>query len=227
MKSILRATPYLFVGLILTLIISSPVGISQEVSFLPQGIKKESVLLQLMFVKVQQGIVYCYSGNNKTTGIFVSKDGWILTVGHKVDKDFPGANPIYVKLERTPKSKVYKSTKILPVALEWDLLLFKIDYKPKFYFKRFSAPYLLQENWIFGFRLSSGKVPSSIGYITHNIKLPHLLLTTASTISGNSGSPILSRKGDVLGIIVKGYEFGDGFFISSVIAKKYIKENLD
>ncbi len=188
--------------------------------------QSEYILLGDMFNKVERGIVYCYSNNSKTTGIFVSKDGWILTAGHKVDRDFPDAHPIYVKLERTNEAKTFKSTKILPVANGWDLLLFKIDYKPKFYFKRFIKPRLLQENWIFGFRLASGKVPSNLGYITHNVALPRLLLTTANSINGNSGSPVLSRKGEVLGILVQGYEWGDGFFISAVIVKVYIKESL-
>ena len=210
------------VGLLLAISICTP----QEPKFLPRGVEKESELLRRMFNTVEQGIVYCYSGNSKTTGIFVSKDGWILTAGHKVDVDFPNAHPIYVKLIRIPKSKVYQATEILPVARGWDLLLFKIDYKPKFYFKKFSKPYLMQENWVFGFRLTSGKVPSGVGYITHNVSRPELLLTTAPIIFGNSGSPVLSRKGHVLGILVMGYRFGDGFFISSVIVTKYIKDNL-
>lgn len=218
MRKILSFT----VGLLLVISICAP----QETTFLPRGVEKESELLRQMFNKVEQGIVYCYSGNSKTTGIFVSKDGWILTAGHKVDRDFPNANPIYVKLVRVSNATVYQSTKILPVARGWDLLLFKIDYKPKFYFKRFSKPYLMQENWVFGFRSTSGKVPSGAGYITHNTRTPELLLTTASIIYGNSGSPVLSREGKVLGILVRGYPFGDGFFISSVVVEKYMKDVL-
>ena len=202
------------------------IGISQEITFLPRGVEKESELLRQMFNEVHRGIVYCYSGNSKTTGIFVSKDGWVLTAGHKVDRDFPNANPIFVKLVRIPNAAVFQSTEILPVARGWDLLLFKIDYKPKFYFKHFKKPRLLQENWVFGFRLTSGKVPSGVGYVTHNISKPELLLTTSPIIFGNSGSPVLSRDGHVLGILVMGYRFGDGFFISSVIVTKYIKDML-
>ena len=215
------------VGLLMVILPTSPSTQLDQFEQLERvAVIGKSVLLKGMFVKASRGIVYCYSDGSKTTGIFVSKDGWVLTAGHKVDKDFPDAHPIYVKLERTNGAKTFKSTKILPVADGWDLLLFKIDYKPKFYFRRFIKPRLLQENWVFGFRLSSGKVPSGIGYITTNIKYPYLLLTTASSIYGSSGSPVLSRDGEVLGMLVKGYQFGDGFFISSVIIKEYIKENL-
>ena len=183
----------------------------------------ESQELALMFNEVQNGIVYCYSDGSKTTGFFVSKDGWILTAGHKVDKDFPAAHPIHVKLTRENNSEVFQSTRIISPSPDWDLLLFKIDYKPKFYFKRFKRPFLFEENWIFGFRASSGKVPSNLGYITFNMAYPRLLLTTASAVSGNSGSPVLNRWGGVLGIVTKGYQFGDTLFIPSNIIKDYIK----
>ena len=189
-------------------------------------IPTESERLSVMFNRVANGIVYCYSGISKTTGIFVSKDGWILTAGHKVDRDFPTAHPIHVKLTREGDSTVFQSTQIIPPTPEWDLLLFKIDYKPKFYFKRFKRSYFFEENWVFGFRASSGKVPSGVGYVTFNMLYPNLLLTTASAVAGNSGSPVINRWGVVLGIVTKGYPFGDTLFIPSNIVKEYIKKNL-
>lgn len=186
----------------------------------------ESEKLTLMFNSIKDGIVYCYSDGSKTTGIFVSKDGWILTAGHKVDKDFPAAHLIHVKLTRENKGEIFKSTKIISPSPSWDLLLFKIDYKPKFYFKKFKNPHLFEENWIFGFRASSGKVPSSSGHITFNMLYPRLFLTTASSIGGNSGSPVLNRRGHIMGIVTRGYSFGDTLFIPADIVKKYIEENL-
>jgi len=186
----------------------------------------ESQELESMFNKVKNGIVYCYSNGSKTTGFFVSKDGWILTAGHKVDKDFPAAHPIHIKLTREKDGKVFQSTKIIAPVQNWDLLLFKTDYKPKFYFKKFKKPYFFEENWIFGFRATSGKVPSSSGYVTFTMAYSNLLLTTASAMKGNSGSPVLNRYGIVLGIVTRGYEFGDTLFISSGIIKEFIKKNL-
>lgn len=188
--------------------------------------RTESQKLESMFNKVKGGIVYCYSENSKTTGFFVSRDGWILTAGHKVDRDFPAAHPIHIKLTREKSGEVFQSTKIIVPVRDWDLLLFKIDYKPKFYFKKFNQPILFEENWVFGFRAGSGKVPSSSGYITFNMVHPNLLLTTAPTTRGNSGSPVLNRYGNVLGIVTKGYDFGDSLFISSNIIKEFIKKNL-
>ena len=68
---------------------------------------RESKLLQNMFAKVMDGIVLCYSSVAKTTGFFVSADGWIVTAGHNVDSDFPQVHKIYVKLDRH-SDKVYQ-----------------------------------------------------------------------------------------------------------------------
>jgi hypothetical protein len=188
---------------------------------------EESEILQRLFSKVGNGIVYCYSNHSKTSGFFISKDGWAITAGHKVDRDFPEANIIYVKLDRTKDGQdVHKSTKIIPPQVELDLMLFKIDYKPKFYFKDFKKPHLYEENWIFGFRLSSNKVPSSSGFIATNKQYPRLLVTTASICPGNSGSPVINKKGEVLGVAILGYHFGDGYFIPGDRVKEFIEKKL-
>lgn len=186
----------------------------------------ESELLAKMFDTAKDGIVFCEANRLKTTGIFVSKDGWILTAGHLTDRDFTAVSSIQVKLTRAPDAKVFQSTEVLPLVRGLDLLLLKIDYKPKFYFKRFKVPAFFEENWIFGFRLTSAKVPSSPGYVTQETQYSQFLLTTATSIGGNSGSPVLNRSGCVLGIIIMGYTFGDSLFIPADIVKEYIDSNL-
>jgi len=175
--------------------------------------------------KLIKGIVFCYSGNSKTTGFFVTTDGWILTAGHKVDIDFPEANIIHVKLKRISKDS-YQSAKIIVPTPGLDLLLFKIDYKPKYYFKTFRNPGLLEENWVLGFRGDAGISLSPAGFVSSYIREPSLLLTTAPVYYGNSGSPVINRDGRVLGVLVKGHPFGDGAFIPASVVKEYIQTNL-
>ena len=228
-----KIKPYLVVSFFLIIFVSFIflVGQTTDNFFGDRPIStsvRESNELHKMFCKVEKGIVYVYSGNSKTTGFAVSKDGWYITAGHKVDIDFPEANEIYVKLDRLlPKQEIFKTTQIIVPSPDLDLLLFKIDYKPEFYFKKFRKPMLYEEAWIFGFRGATNKVPSSVGYITTNVAKPSLLAISTDLVGGNSGSPIINRKGEVLGVGVKLFVVsGDGLFISGDIVKEYIDKNL-
>jgi len=186
----------------------------------------ESIELTRMFDRVGHGIVLCGSSNSKTTGFFVSKDGWIITAGHKVDRDFPRANKIHIRLSKEKDAKSFIATEVtLPPDGQLDLLLLKINCKPKYYFKHFRRPYLYEENWIFGFRGTSGKVPSVAGYVSHSYSSPYYLLTTARTWYGNSGSPVVNRKGGVLGVAIRITPAMDGLFIPGDIVKKFINES--
>jgi len=182
---------------------------------------RESALLHNLFVKVSSGIVYCYSGSSKTTGFFVSRDGWIITAGHKVDRDFPKANVIYVIFNRRNKSEVLTS-EVVVIAKGLDLLGFKVDYQPKFYFKDFRDPHLFEECWIFGFRGVADLVPSGPGYVTYNTSRTAMLYCTARIYFGNSGSPVINRKGEVLGVAVEGYKNWDTNFIPGSLVKAFI-----
>jgi len=139
--------------------------------------------------------------------------------------DFPQANQIFVKLNRASR-EVYESVEIIPPTPGIDLLLFKIDYKPKAHLKEFSAPYLFEENWVFGFREDSGKVPSGAGYITRFIRIPNFTLTTARVFYGNSGSPAINREGKVIGVAVMMVKNCDGLLIPGPVVEKFIKDNL-
>jgi len=184
-----------------------------------------------MFSEAKDGIVYCYSDGSKTTGFIVSKyDGegcWVMTAGHKVDPDFPTADEIHVKLSRSEGSDLFRSIKVTPPLKDYDLLLFKIPHKPKHYFKNFETPYMLEENWVFGYRGSANYAPSPAGYVTTNIYKPHYFYSTAPILSGNSGSPVLNREGVVLGVAVEGIYGSDCVFVPAAVAKEYIKDTLE
>lgn len=188
---------------------------------------RESREFHNLLKKISEGIAFCYSGDSKTTGFAVSPDGWYITAGHGVDKDFPQSQKISVKLERKRDAKVYEAERIISPPLNTDLLLFKIDYSPKYYFKTFSKPHLFEENWIIGFRGESGKVASPAGYATHDVKFPFFVRTTARAMYGQSGGPVINRKGQVLGVAVLINTVSlDCLFVPSQVVEKYIEENI-
>ena len=194
----------------------------------------ESESLYNIFKKVSQGLVYCYSTPSKTTGTAVkkTKEGtWFITAKHKVDSDFPEASNIYIKENRERDTKVYKATNIIvPDNRGLDLLLFFVpDYKAKHVFKRFRAPYLYEETWVFGFRGGADKVPGSPGYVTEFAINDNFIFSSASIWFGCSGSPVINRKGEVLGIAVQmaSASSADTLFISGKIVKEFIKKALE
>jgi len=189
---------------------------------------RESERFHTLVIKISSGIAFCYSGNSNTTCFAVSPDGWYITAGHKVNKDFPESQKIYAKLERKREAEIFLVEKIIPPPLNQDLLLFKINHKPKFHFKDFAKPVMFEETWVMGFRGSSGMALSPSGYVTHDTSIPQLIRTSARTTFGQSGGPVINRKGQVVGvaILIDMPSFGDNFFIPSQQVKKYIEENL-
>jgi len=193
----------------------------------------ESESLHEMFIRVGKGLVYCYSTPSKTTGTAVkkTKEGtWFITAQHKVDRDFPEASRIYIKENRDRETKVYKATNIIvPDNRGLDLLLFFVpDYKAKHVFKRFREPYQYEESWVFGFRGGADKVPGSPGFIVNFAIDDRFIFSSASIWYGCSGSPVINRDGDVLGIAVQmaGTSSTDTLFISGKIVKEFIKVSL-
>ena len=184
-----------------------------------------------LFNTVIDGFFFCYRNDSKTTGFIVSKyDGegcWVMTAGHKVDPDFPIANEIHVKLSRAEDAEFFKSIKVIPPLKGYDLLLFKIPYKPEYHFEDFKDPYLFEENWIFGYRGNANLVPSSGGFVTTNMYKPHYYYSTAPILPGNSGSPVLNRKGEILGVAVEGIYGSDCMFVPASAAKEYLDKTLE
>ena len=195
----------------------------------------ESEKLHNMFIRLSDGIVYCHSDRSKTTGVVVKKTStgsWILTAGHKADRDFPKSSKIDVKADRERKTKMYTSLSnsiIVPEDRGLDLMLFFVKgFKAKYVFKKFRTPYLYEENWVFGFRGGAGKVPSSAGYVTEYFANRQFIFTSASVWRGCSGAPVISRKGEVLGIaIARANDASDGLFISGKVVKEFIDRALE
>jgi len=195
---------------------------------------RESVLLWKMFTRVADGIVYCHSDRSKTTGVVVKTGltgSWVVTAGHKVDIDFPQASEIDVKVDRNQETKMYTSLEdsiIVPDERGLDLLLFFVPgLKTKYVFEKFRDSFRYEETWIFGFRGGAGKVPGSPGYVTAYFVNRKYAFSSASIWFGCSGSPVLNRKGEVLGLAVRMAEGStDTLFISGGVVQEFIDKAL-
>jgi len=185
-----------------------------------------------MFTKVADGLVYCYSDRSKTTGTAVkkTKEGtWFITAQHKVDRDFPQASKIYVKEDRRRETKVYESSiVVVPEERELDLLMFFVPgLKTKYVYKKFRAPYRYEETWVFGFRGGAGKVPGAPGYVTEYFTDRKFAFSSASGWYGSSGSPLITRDEEVLGICVRmANQSTDTLFVSGKVVKEFIDKAL-
>ncbi|MBA7682378.1 hypothetical protein ES703_90728 [subsurface metagenome] len=212
------------------------VGVIHAQEWIAESIElTESIGLYEMFARMADGIVYCHSDRTKTTGVVVKKTStgsWILTAGHKVEMDFPQASKINVKVDRGRGSKTYISLEgsiIVPEERGLDLVLFFIEgLKTKYVFKRFRVPYQYEENWVFGFRGGAGKVPGSVGYVAGYFVERGFVFTSASVWYGCSGAPVVNRRGDALGLIVRlaNPPSTDGLFVSGKLVKEFIERAL-
>ncbi len=212
-----------WVAIVLLLLMATPIFVQNSARII---VYENELAFARMIRRMAEGICLVYSERYKTTGFFVSKDGWLITNLHIADKEFISIFKLYIKLDVGLEQVTYESTKIIPHPT-YDLLLVKINYKPKYVFRNFRNPYLFEQNWILGFRFFAGKALSNPGYVMLDTNKPYLLRTTACGVAGSSGSPVINSQGVVLGIVVMLYKNTcDTLFIPASVVKSFLEEKL-
>ncbi len=142
------------------------------------------------------------AGNSTATGFFITEDGYFLTNRHVVYNDDTPETSIYV-LSHDEKKR-YKA-RIQNVNKEFDVALLKVSgmqeaAKPIPILHDYSLVRAGGDMMIIGNGLDFGLAP-----ITGTIKFPCAkhsgdLVYTAPTNNGDSGSPVLNRNGQLIGI---------------------------
>ncbi len=169
------------------------------------------------------------------SGVIVSKDGYILTNNHIVEK----ADTIIVK---TMDEKEY-TAKIIGTDPITDIAIVKIEARNLPYAKLGNSDELEIGDWVMAignpFQLTgtvtvgvvSAKGRSHIAIAGGGPQLQNFIQTDAAINPGNSGGPLVSLKGEVIGIntAIKTQSFsvgniGIGFAIPSNMANKVMKD---
>ena len=144
--------------------------------------------------------VYTSTGNG--TGFFISSDGLVLTNHHVVHEENGTARTnIRVK---SGDGKIYVSARLVASDKKLDVALLKADVETSVPFIPLIADYTKlragMEVVVIGNAFSFGLAP-----VAGTVKFPHAaddgdLIYTAPTNNGDSGGPVLNRKGECVGI---------------------------
>ena len=147
------------------------------------------------------------------TGFVVASDGYILTAAHVVDE----SATIQVTLGRN----VYKAT-VVKVDAEHDLALIRIEATGLPFLRIGNASIVTRQDpvWVFGFPFAQdigGGLSATSGHITAiQTKEPNRLFQTDAAVNpGNSGGPLISNQGEVIGVLTtKFIAQREGFTVS-------------
>jgi hypothetical protein len=147
------------------------------------------------------------------TGFVVASDGYILTAAHVVDE----SETIQVTLGRN----VYQA-KVVKVDAEHDLALIRIEATGLPFLRIGNANTVTRQDpvWVFGFPFAQDigtGLSATSGHITAiQTKEPNRLFQTDAAVNpGNSGGPLISNQGEVIGVLTtKFVAQREGFTIS-------------
>jgi len=178
-----------------------------------------------IYSKIKNSVVMISVDNRwQGTGFFINKEGYICTAAHvitstKEGKDQKGlvvANNVYVLV--SPSYLVYKC-RVVGYDGAGDIGVLKIDENDEYNkllpqiknieYLKFSNDYKTgQLAFVLGYPLGTDISSFSMGiirndsFVAPSLFLPfNLVLITSPAYQGNSGSPIVNSKGDVVGLL--------------------------
>jgi len=190
----------------------------------------QTLSLPQLVEKIENSIFTVYAENEKGnifsqgSGFVISRDGVCITNFHVLENAYNG----YVQNKDGEKFNI---TKVIDYNVDCDLVKFRIDNKGKQFYAlplsmtkpqkgeevvTLSTPIGLEQT------LSNGIVSS----IRESELYGTVIQMTAPISHGSSGSPILNRKGEVLGVSTFGVEGGQNlnFAVSTLNFSKINKE---
>lgn len=166
------------------------------------------------------------------TGCFIDANGTILTNKHVVYNSTNVSNYNYVFV-RLSSSDDWISAIIQEVSLDNDLALIKIDYKSDDYFSfeeditNGKTIYTIGNPNGFGLSFTTGVVSSSLRNVIYDGETLSAIQTSFVINEGNSGGPVFTSEGKLVGLISFRLKDRNGDVIQGVsfaVPSKQIKE---
>lgn len=146
-----------------------------------------------VFEKVKDKIVIITGDKGSGTGFIIEMDGskWLMTNEH------------VVRSQGKIRARTLSGLKIIPtntvdLASNRDLIRYKIDDKFTALKKRPSMPSMNEAVWVFGNSDGSGVITSIGGEVLGLGE--DKIEVSAEFVAGNSGSPVVDKNGEVIGV---------------------------
>lgn len=171
----------------------------------------------------KEAVVVVETGNSKGTGFAISSDGYIITNAHVVDEE----TSVTVAF---PELGLY-GAKVVETYPDVDLALLKTDTEDELPFLELAEQTTFEENDKINFignPLAFNGIANQgtiIGYTDlTSWELP-VVMIEAPVYRGNSGSPIINEKGNVIGVIFATLNHNEHGNVGLFIPIDYFYEN--
>lgn len=159
-----------------------------------QFLKKSEELSREEYIrKWKEAVVTIQGSHSKGTGFAVTEDGYILTNHHVIE----GMLSIMVIF---PSGEMFQAD-LVEMSPEQDIALLKVDGNDLTYLPLSNRIGELDEKiYVIGNPLMHTQIANE-GYILENVDQYHVLKISAPIYKGNSGSPVITESGEVVGVV--------------------------
>ncbi len=176
-----------------------------------------------------------YPERSLGSGFFIDKRGYILTNYHvietEVDPEYEGFSRLYVKLPNRIEEKI--PAKVIGWDPIFDIALIKVEIEPQFIFNIAADVEVEPGDKVFAIGspldpLLENTITSGIVSAVsrrHFIQMGDVVQVDASVNPGNSGGPLLSEEGELIGVIFAGMSPYEG--LNFAIPSKWIRMIID
>jgi len=166
------------------------------------------------------------------TGWFCTPDGYVITNNHVVAQEQSISVTAFRREKGRFEKKVYRKVKLIALDEHLDLALLKVEEDlemdiPQLYLG--DSDEVKEGDQVFTIGnpmgLERSTATGDVSKVNRNYQGRLYIQTTTPIAPGNSGGPLFTERGEVIGVTNMGYIYLDG--LAFVIPSRYVKEFLD